>query len=103
MDSHATRNMGENFMTIIETDTESGAWQCLQNLPLYTNQFFVVGHILYEKTPLTQRNEPEELLRTQKQRSFCPVSNSILVPEMHLLQTLSFSCIYAVFQNVVVL
>ena len=102
MDAHATRNMSQNFMTVVETDAKGGAGQCFQNFPFDTNQFFVVGHILIEDFIDTQKGA-RRLLRTQKQRSLCPVSNTILVPEMHILQTLSFSCIYAVFQNVVVL
>ena len=48
VDTHATRYVSQNFMTIIEADTERRTGQCFQNLTFDANQFFVVGHILYE-------------------------------------------------------
>ncbi len=55
MDSHATRDMGQNFMTVIEPYTKSRARQGLQDLSFDANQFFVVGHILYEDFTNTEK------------------------------------------------
>lgn len=55
VDSHATRDMGQNFMTVIEPYTKSRARQGLQDLSFDANQFFVVGHILYEDFTNTEK------------------------------------------------
>lgn len=53
VDAHPAGNMGEDFMSIIETDAKGGARQCLYDFPFYPYQFLIVGHILlFRKTSL---------------------------------------------------
>src|SRR3989344_2821360 len=33
VNAHATRDVRQNLMTIVQTDTKCGTWQCLQDLP----------------------------------------------------------------------